>query len=168
MTIHLKLIWDALNPWITTCHRGHESKTAHAQCPWILGTSFLVFATKIVTHICFDLKHFPRVKEYKTNTNCWYLRKSISGKFFIFRKCYFSKRKMYSGVWLCTEFVLRKWDSGVCFRKSFYGNEIYGKSFPAFVSGKYFLKNKYFSENKYFPEMLFSGKKNIFRLCLVA
>ena len=22
MIIHLKLIWDALNPWITTCHRG--------------------------------------------------------------------------------------------------------------------------------------------------
>ena len=64
----------------------------------------------------------------------------------IFRKCYFPKRKMYSGVWLRTEFVLRKWDSSVCFRNSFYGNEIYGKSFPAFVSGKWnsFLYRKSF------------------------
>ena len=54
----------------------------------------------------------------------------------------FQKRKMYSGAWLRTEFVLRKWDSGVCFRNSFYGNEIYGKSFPTFVFGKYFLENE--------------------------
>ena len=49
--------------------------------------------------------------------------KSIFRKYFIFRKCYFSERKMYLGVWLP--------------RKSFYR-----KSIPIFGSVKHFTENE--------------------------
>ena len=65
-------------------------------------------------------------------SGCVWLRKSISGKYFIFRK---GKCIQVFG----------------CARNSFYGNEIYGKSFPAFVSGKYFPENEihFFTENHF-------------------
>ena len=70
--------------------------------------------------------------------------KSIFGKYFIFRKCYFPERKMYSGVWLHTEFVLWKINSGVWFVQIFYGKWLpfYGKSFSVFVSVKHFTENE--------------------------
>ena len=56
--------------------------------------------------------------------------KSISGKYSIFRKCYFPERKMYSGVWLPR-------------------NSFYGKSILVFGSYKHFTKNDFsFTENQ--------------------
>ena len=79
-----------------------------------------------------------------SHKGCVWLRKSISGKYFIFRKCYFLERKLYSGVWLRTKFVLRKINSGVWFVQTFYGKWLpfYGKSIPMFVSVKYFRENE--------------------------
>ena len=51
------------------------------------------------------------------------LCKSISGKYFIFWKCYFPERKMYSGVWL---------------RR----NSFYRKSILVFGSYKHFTENE--------------------------
>ena len=57
--------------------------------------------------------------------------KSISEKYFIFRKCYFSERKMYSGVWL-------------------HRNSFYGKSILVFGSYKHFSENDFrFTENQF-------------------
>ena len=48
-------------------------------------------------------------------------RKSISGKYSIFRKCYFPKRKTFSCVWMSQ-------------------NSFYGKLIPVFGSFKYFYR----------------------------
>ena len=73
--------------------------------------------------------------------------KSISGKYFIFRKCYFPERKMYSGVWL---------------RR----NSFYGKSIPVFSSYKHFTENDFrFTENQFpclFPSSILRKMKFIF------
>ena len=58
-------------------------------------------------------------------------RKSISGKYFIFRKCYFPERKMYSSVWL---------------RR----NSFYGKSIPVFGSYKHFTKNDFLLQHQHY------------------
>ena len=61
--------------------------------------------------------------------------KSIFGKYFIFRKCYLSERKMYLGVWL---------------RR----NSFYKKSILVFGSYKHFTENDFrFTENQ-FPCLL--------------
>ena len=85
-------------------------------------------------------KKFARGKTFR---KIFWLRKSISGKFFIFRKCYFPERKMYSGVWLRTEFALRKWDSGVCFRNSFYGMRFTENHFQRLFPENIFRKMKF-------------------------
>ena len=57
-------------------------------------------------------------------------RKSIFGKYFIFWKCYFPKRKMYSGVWLPR-------------------NSFYRKSILVFGSYKHFTENDFrFTKNQ--------------------
>ena len=57
--------------------------------------------------------------------------KSIYRKYFIFWKCYFPERKMYSGVWLPR-------------------NSFYGKSIPVFGSYKHFTENDFcFTENQF-------------------
>ena len=57
--------------------------------------------------------------------------KNIFGKYFIFRKCYFLERKMYSGVWQSR-------------------NSFYGKSIPVFGLYKHFTKNDFrFTENQF-------------------
>ena len=82
--------------------------------------------------------HFYHVRLSRGHfLGCGWLRKSISEKYFIFRKYYFPERKMYSGVWLRTEFILRKINSDVWFVQTFYG-----KSFPVFVSIKHFTENE--------------------------
>ena len=73
--------------------------------------------------------------------------KSIFGKYFIFWKCYFSERKMYTGVWL---------------RR----NLFYGKSFLVFGSYKHFMENDFrFTENQFpclFPSNILWKMKFIF------
>ena len=74
--------------------------------------------------------------------------KSISEKYFIFRKCYFPERKMYSGVCGCV------------------GIRFYGKSFPVFSSYKHFTENDFrFTENQFpclFPSSILRKMKFIF------
>ena len=69
--------------------------------------------------------------------------KSISGKWNIFWKCYFSERKMYLGCLAASEFVLWKINSGVWFVQTFYRKWVpfYGKSISMFGSVKHFTEN---------------------------
>ena len=121
----------------------------------------------IITFIRLYLKYFIfwysfhkiccRKKGKSKNKAAFGLCKSIFGKYFIFQKCYLSKRKMYLGVRLHWNSFLQKINSGVWFVQTFYEKWLpfYEKSISMSVSVKYFTKNEIFFLQKIISHVWF-------------